>query len=50
MKLLLQILVITIMLVALPGIYSRAQPGGTDDPEKQEEATTKLNESGPRTC
>jgi hypothetical protein len=35
------------MLVALPGIYSRAQPGGTDDPEKQEEATTKLNESGP---
>lgn len=47
MKLLLQILVITIMLVALPGIYSRAQPGGTDDPEKQEEATTKLNESGP---
>jgi len=47
MKLLLQILVITIMLVALPGIYSRAQPGGTDDSEKQEEATTKLNESGP---
>jgi hypothetical protein len=47
MKLLLQILVITIMLVALPGIYSRAQPGGTDDPEKQEEVTTELNESGP---
>jgi hypothetical protein len=35
------------MFIALPGIYSRAQPGGTDDPEKQEEATTKLNESGP---
>ena len=47
MKLLLQILVITIMFIALPGIYSRAQPGGTDDPEKQEEATTKLNEFGP---
>ncbi len=47
MNSLLQILVVTIMLVALPGIYSRAQPGGTDDPEKQEEATTKLNESGP---
>ena len=47
MKLLLQILFITIMLVALPGIYSRAQPGGTDDPEKQEEVTTELNESGP---
>jgi hypothetical protein len=47
MKFLSQILVITIMLVALPGIYSRAQPGGTDDSEKQEEATTKLNESGP---
>ena len=47
MKLLLQILVITIMLVALPGIYSRAQPDGAGDSEKQEEATTKLNESGP---
>ena len=47
MKLLLQILVITIMFVALSGTYSRAQPGGTDDPEKQEEATTELNESGP---
>jgi hypothetical protein len=35
------------MLVALPGIYSRAQPGGTDDSEKQEEVTTELNESGP---
>lgn len=47
MKLLPQILVITIMLVALSGTYSRAQPGGTDDPGKQEEVTTELNESGP---
>ena len=47
MKLLLQILVITIMFVALSGTYSRAQPGGTDDPEKQEDVTAELNESGP---
>jgi phosphate-selective porin OprO and OprP len=47
MKLLLQTLVITIMLVALSGTYSRARPGGTDDPEKQEDVTTELNESGP---
>jgi hypothetical protein len=35
------------MLVAMSGTYSHAQPDGDGDTEKQEEATTKLNESGP---
>ena len=47
MRLLPTLLVVSAMLIALSGTYSHAQPGGTDDPEKQEEVTTELNESGP---